>query len=300
MMRCVEAGHLVAVDDLRELPGELRRRGRRRPTPASCSWPASTTTASCRRARSARSPVLDGHRPGCHRLHVLPGYGHLDVFMGQHAAEDVFPMILEELDDGAAVTIPRRVERQAGATPSSTASRFTLPVNSRGHARADGRASRSTPPRRRRCCPATSCTRCASPAAAACSSSPSIDYRDTDIGSYIEYCIAIACTHGARPGRRAAGRAARRAALRDRPVRRRPAGQQRRSRSRAARASGACRSTRRNLDFRDRATRQMSSQYDLDGQLCMRITVDRPRFDRLAGAAPQRRCDQLLRSSAAC
>ena len=41
---------------------------------------------------------LDGHHPGYHRLHVLPGYGHLDVFVGQHAARDVFPLILEELD----------------------------------------------------------------------------------------------------------------------------------------------------------------------------------------------------------
>lgn len=40
---------------------------------------------------------LDGHRPGVHRLHVLPGYGHLDVFLGREAARDVFPLILEEL-----------------------------------------------------------------------------------------------------------------------------------------------------------------------------------------------------------
>jgi hypothetical protein len=40
---------------------------------------------------------LDGYRPGYHSLHVLPGYGHLDVFMGQHAAHDVFPLMLQEL-----------------------------------------------------------------------------------------------------------------------------------------------------------------------------------------------------------
>jgi pimeloyl-ACP methyl ester carboxylesterase len=32
-----------------------------------------------------------------HTLHVLPQYGHLDVFMGQYAATDVFPLIAREL-----------------------------------------------------------------------------------------------------------------------------------------------------------------------------------------------------------
>ena len=30
-------------------------------------------------------------------LHVIPGYGHLDVFMGDDAATDIFPLMLEEL-----------------------------------------------------------------------------------------------------------------------------------------------------------------------------------------------------------
>jgi len=38
------------------------------------------------------------HQPGRgHTLHVLPGYGHLDVFIGRHAARDVFPLMLDEL-----------------------------------------------------------------------------------------------------------------------------------------------------------------------------------------------------------
>ena len=31
-------------------------------------------------------------------LHVIPGYGHLDIFMGYRAADDVFPLMLQELD----------------------------------------------------------------------------------------------------------------------------------------------------------------------------------------------------------
>jgi hypothetical protein len=40
---------------------------------------------------------LNGHQPGRHALHILPGYGHLDVFMGRYAARDTFPLILSEL-----------------------------------------------------------------------------------------------------------------------------------------------------------------------------------------------------------
>jgi hypothetical protein len=31
-------------------------------------------------------------------VHVLPGYSHLDVFFGRHAARDVFPLIRAELE----------------------------------------------------------------------------------------------------------------------------------------------------------------------------------------------------------
>ena len=40
---------------------------------------------------------LDGHRPGRHRLHRIPGYGHLDVLFGRNAVRDTYPIILEEL-----------------------------------------------------------------------------------------------------------------------------------------------------------------------------------------------------------
>jgi hypothetical protein len=40
---------------------------------------------------------LDFYQPGYHRVRDLPGYGHLDVFMGRYAARDTFPLILEEL-----------------------------------------------------------------------------------------------------------------------------------------------------------------------------------------------------------
>jgi pimeloyl-ACP methyl ester carboxylesterase len=41
---------------------------------------------------------LDRHQPGLHDLHVIPDYGHLDVFMGQNAAEDIFPVMADALE----------------------------------------------------------------------------------------------------------------------------------------------------------------------------------------------------------
>lgn len=34
--------------------------------------------------------------------HFFPGYCHVDIFMGQRADEDVFPVIVNELEKGAA------------------------------------------------------------------------------------------------------------------------------------------------------------------------------------------------------
>jgi hypothetical protein len=34
-----------------------------------------------------------------HHLHVIPNYGHLDMFVGRQAQRDVFPTILQEVSD---------------------------------------------------------------------------------------------------------------------------------------------------------------------------------------------------------
>lgn len=53
-------------------------------------------------------PVATCHRrleagaPGQHQLAVFPGYGHQDVFMGEHASLDVFPMMVDFLEQHAA------------------------------------------------------------------------------------------------------------------------------------------------------------------------------------------------------
>ena len=94
------------------------RRGR-------ASWSRSTTTRRCRSRSSTHPPKtkarfaffagslnacfepesqrrthawFERHDPGRHTLTVVPNYGHLDIFMGAHAAQDVFPDIISELE----------------------------------------------------------------------------------------------------------------------------------------------------------------------------------------------------------
>ena len=100
-----------------------------------------------------------------------------------------------------------------------------------------------------------------------------IDYRTTDIGRYVEYSIALACTMGAKP-RGLIGSVLRMKHagtgqyVWDLPV------------SSLISVKGGkgiwgMPKHQANLDFRV-DEHSMSSQYDLDGKLCMRITVDRP------------------------
>jgi hypothetical protein len=105
-----------------------------------------------------------------------------------------------------------------------------------------------------------------------------IDYRTTDIGRYVEYSIAIACTHGSRrPSLFSAVLFMRRLGtgqyVWDLPVSSRIS-------VKGGKGIWGMPKHQANLDFRV-DDRSMSSQYDLDGKLCMRVTVQRPRGPRI-------------------
>jgi hypothetical protein len=102
-----------------------------------------------------------------------------------------------------------------------------------------------------------------------------VDYKTTDIGSYIEFSIAIACTHGLAPapallpallrGRHGTGQF-----VVDLPVSTEIS-------VKGGKGIWGMPKHQANLDFvigEDRVW----SQYDLDGQLCCRIELDRPRW----------------------
>ncbi len=95
--RCVELGRMVSVSGLPGLPEDFVAQPPR--SDARYSFFAGALNQ-CFAAESQRRThaFFEDWQPGRHALHVLPGYSHLDVFMGRAAARDVFPLMLEELE----------------------------------------------------------------------------------------------------------------------------------------------------------------------------------------------------------
>jgi hypothetical protein len=95
--RGIRAGHLVSVEGRPELPAEF---GVAPPlTGARMAFFAGELNRCFLPESQVRTHrYFDACRPGYHTLHVIPGYAHLDVFMGKDAARDVFPIMLRELN----------------------------------------------------------------------------------------------------------------------------------------------------------------------------------------------------------
>lgn len=101
ILKGVRAGHLVSVDGMPELPESLVARPPQ--TDARFAFIAGEMNH-CFVPESQRRTFewFEKHdrRRGRHAMHVVPGYGHLDIFMGQTADENVFPIIVDELEKG--------------------------------------------------------------------------------------------------------------------------------------------------------------------------------------------------------
>jgi len=95
--RCVKAGHLISVEGFKELPKDFTQIAPR--TNARFAFFAGENNL-CFLAQSQVNAYeyFANIRPDYHSLHILPGYGHLDVFMGKNAARDTFPLIIQELE----------------------------------------------------------------------------------------------------------------------------------------------------------------------------------------------------------
>ena len=97
MIQCVRNGHLVPVDNLKELPSDLLRNPPQ--TDARFAFFAGVNNL-CFLPESQQRTYdwFNQHAANRHTLHMLPNYGHLDVFMGKDASRDTFPAIYEELE----------------------------------------------------------------------------------------------------------------------------------------------------------------------------------------------------------
>jgi len=96
MRRCVAAGRLVSVDGYDELPRDFAAQPPR--TQARFVFFTGLENHCFLSESQVRTfRWFESHQPGRHALHELPGYSHLDVFMGKNAGCDVFPLMLAEL-----------------------------------------------------------------------------------------------------------------------------------------------------------------------------------------------------------
>jgi hypothetical protein len=105
-----------------------------------------------------------------------------------------------------------------------------------------------------------------------------VDYTSTNIGKYIEFSIAIAVTHGTNPAPPVLPLLLRRRFDMGQYVIDLPVSTE--ISVKGGKGIWGMPKHQANLDFRI-TDRTVSSQYDLDGELAMRITVDRPRWTGL-------------------
>jgi pimeloyl-ACP methyl ester carboxylesterase len=98
--QCVFRGRLVAVEGKRELPADFT--AQEPSTDARFAFFAGEENRCfLPESQVETHAFFERLRPGYHSLHLIPGYGHLDVFMGQRAAQDVLPQMVAELDRSA-------------------------------------------------------------------------------------------------------------------------------------------------------------------------------------------------------
>jgi hypothetical protein len=100
-----------------------------------------------------------------------------------------------------------------------------------------------------------------------------IDYRDTNIGQYVEYSIGIACTHGSSPAPRLLPGALMRTFGTGQYVVDLPVSSE--ISVKGGKGIWGMPKHRANLDFKIKSNK-VSSQYDLDGQLCAYVEIEEP------------------------
>jgi hypothetical protein len=97
MARCVDKGHLVSMRTGTALPADFVAQPPM--TDARFAFFAGRENLCFLPQSQVRTyKYFNAQRPDYHSLHVVPNYSHLDIFMGQNASRDVFPLMLAELD----------------------------------------------------------------------------------------------------------------------------------------------------------------------------------------------------------
>ena len=97
MTRCVKKGNLISVSDSKALPADFAEATPK--TNARFAFFTGERNLCFLPESQIRSHAyFDRQKRGFHTLHVIPDYGHLDIFMGKKASDEVYPALIEELD----------------------------------------------------------------------------------------------------------------------------------------------------------------------------------------------------------
>ena len=97
MAKCVRRGNLISLGTFPQLPTDYA--AQKPQTDARFVFLTGDKNVCFLPESQHRSyAFMEKFRSNYHSFHEFPGYGHLDVFMGRNAANDTFPVILEELN----------------------------------------------------------------------------------------------------------------------------------------------------------------------------------------------------------
>lgn len=95
--QCIKVGNLIAVENKQELPKnftEYKPKTKAR----FCFLAGEDNICFLPDSQRKSFSYFEQLRPEFHSVHIIPGYGHLDIFMGKNAHKDVFPLIINELN----------------------------------------------------------------------------------------------------------------------------------------------------------------------------------------------------------
>ena len=97
MSRCAARGHLVPAGKLDQIPQDLVNQ-RPADLPRFTFIAGGDNICFLPRSQERTFAHFENLEPGRHRLHVLPGYTHLDVIIGREAHRNVCPLIVSGLN----------------------------------------------------------------------------------------------------------------------------------------------------------------------------------------------------------
>lgn len=247
---------------------------------------------------------FDKMRPNFHSLHLVEGYGHLCMFMGKNAVNDVFPLILEELNKKKTVpplqvdqalnstepltrpqpktkeempmlffeSAKKRIKRLAGHHALVDGIPYVLPVNSTNSPAFMSLYSIDAEKAKKYMLgDEIHPLRLLNGRAVLVFTV--IDYRETDIGKYIEYSIAIACTHGPKPAPRLLPAMLMKTFKTGQCVIDLPVSSE--ISVKGGRGIWGMPKHQQSLNFLIKKD-TISAQYDLDGELAVKVTIPKP------------------------